>query len=124
MGGDDWALPSIIGILEYFEDQIVVGDISNMNGGRFAPHASHDDGTHVDAWSTGYDARDAATAARMIDLLNDDTYGSSIGTVFVTRADAIWNAIDGVRLDDGRLATDVIRHATAHTTHFHWVLDA
>ena len=128
-GGDDWALPSTIEVIEHFSNRITVNDFSNMNGGSFAPdHVTHRNGTDVDGWFDGYNARNAVTAQTMIDLLNDDAHGSDIGTVYVTYqrviTDPFWNAIRNVTLDDGRAASDVILPLVGHTTHFHWIIDA
>lgn len=128
-GGDDWALPSTIDIVEHFANQITVNDFSNMNGGTFSPHKSHQDGRHVDGWYSGYNSRDAAAAQTMIGLLNDDTYGDRIQTAYVTYDrgnvnDPFWTTIQNVALDDGRSAADVIRPLAGHDTHFHWVFGA
>lgn len=126
VGGDDWARPSVIEVINHFGNQITLGDFSNMNGGTFPPHGTHNDGTSVDGWFNGYNARDAATAQTMINLLNDPTYGSRIQTVGVTfqqvNTNSFWNAIKNVTLNDGRRARDVIRPWAGHTTHFHWVI--
>lgn len=122
-GGDDWVKPSVKTVTEAF-GAINWGDFSNMNGGRFAPHASHNTGNDVDGHFAGYNARDAATANTMIGFLNDPTYGSQITLVFVTYArtptDPFWNAIMNVTLADGRAARDVIQPVGGHGTHFHW----
>ena len=122
-GGDDWVLPSVKTVIEHFSG-ITVGDISNMNGGKFSPHAGHQNGAEFDGHFAGYNDRDADTAATMIAYLNDDTYGSRITLVYVTYTktanNAFWNAIKDVTLDDGRKAADVIRPASGHGTHFHW----
>ncbi|GAB4540792.1 MAG: hypothetical protein Tsb0014_32290 [Pleurocapsa sp.] len=127
VGGDDWALPSVIDVIEHFGNQIILGDFSNMNGGRFSPHSTHRDGTHIDGWFNGYNDRNAATAQTMINLLNDPTYGYKIRTVLVTfqktSQDTFWNAIKDVTLDDGRKASNVIKPYQGHTTHFHWVVN-
>jgi hypothetical protein len=141
-GGDDWVKPSVRPVAEHFAG-INWGDFSNMNGGPFPPHASHKTGNDIDGAFAGYAARDAATAATIIEHLNDDTYGSRIQRVFVAfnrpgtpRANwlrceggpdtsahgAFWNAIQGITLDDGRLASAVIRPVRDHCTHFHWVI--
>jgi murein endopeptidase len=98
--------------------------MSNMNAGSFAPdHATHRDGLDVDGWYAGYNARNAATAQTMIGHLNS-AYGISITSVFVTftasPGNLFFQAIQGVVLNDGRLATDVIRSVPGHDTHFHW----
>jgi hypothetical protein len=125
-GGDDWVKPSVKEIIEHFAD-ITVGDISNMNGGSFAPdHAGHRDGFELDGWFPAYNALNAVTATTIIGHLNDATYGSNITTVYVTfqpiNTNAFWNAIKNVELDDGRRARDVIRPASGHDTHFHWIV--
>jgi hypothetical protein len=125
-GGDDWVTPSVKRIIEHFPG-ILVGDISNMNGGSFAPdHAGHRGGFEMDGWFQGYNARNAATAATIIGHLNDPTYGSNITTIYVTfqqnNNNVFWNAIKNVILDDGRRARDVIRPAGNHATHFHWII--
>ena len=125
-GGDDWAQPFVIKLLEHFAGEITVGDIAQMNGGVFQPHQTHGDGWNLDAHYDGYNARDAASAAEMIHLLNDDLYGSHIQKVFVTYSatpgNAFYDAIDDVTLDDGRSALSVIRPVSGHDTHFHWVV--
>jgi murein endopeptidase len=95
-----------------------------MNGGPFPPHASHRVGTSADGWFTGYNNRDAATAATIIDQLN--THGTRIRSVYVTFAagSAFAQAIANVTLNDGRAATAVIRNIGGHTTHFHWEVNA
>lgn len=122
VGGDDWARPSVLTVL----NQIVgvdYGDMSNMNGGRFPPHDSHQVGLDVDGWYAGYNARDTAAAQTMLGHLNSP-YGSRIERVFVAYVAAPGNsffqAIQGVVLNDGRLATNVIRPEASHDTHFHW----
>ncbi len=122
-GGDDWVLPSVKTIAEHF-DGITWGDFSNMNGGPFPKHKGHRDGTEVDGHFAGYNERNAATARKMIEYLNDDTYGSHIRIVYVTfpARPGFWNAIKDVVLDDGRRARDVITDAAEHDTHFHWSL--
>lgn len=122
VGGDDWVRPSVLLLLS----QVVgvdYGDMSNMNGGQFAPHKSHGDGLNVDGSYAGYNDRDAAAAQIMIGHLNS-AYGSRIMRVFVTYTasptNAFFQAIQGVVLNDGRLATDVIQPVINHDTHFHW----
>jgi hypothetical protein len=121
-GGDDWARPSLNALISSYTG-LIWGDFSNMNGGRFPPHSSHDEGLDADGWFPGYNARDAATAATIIGHLNAAN-GSQITTVFVTYeevpSDPFWQAIKDVVLNDGRLARAVIRPAAGHTTHFHW----
>ena len=70
VGGDDWAQPGMVSIASHFSSN-TYGDFSNMNGGRFSPHAEHRTGEDVDGWFPGYNARNAATAATIIGHLND-----------------------------------------------------
>lgn len=122
-GGDDWVKPSVRPVARHFGG-INWGDFSNMNGGHFPPHASHQTGNDLDGWYEGYNRRNAATARQMIRYLNNDRYGNRIQVVWVTyqrrNTDAFWRAIRNVELDDGRMARDVIQPAGGHTTHFHW----
>ncbi|RIH88099.1 hypothetical protein [Calidithermus roseus] len=125
VGGDDWVKPSVRTVIEHFAG-LTWGDFSNMNGGQFAPHQTHNDGNDADGWFNGYNARDAATAQTILGHLNDATYGSRILTVYVTyqqaNGNAFWEAIRDVTLNDGRQARDVIRPLGGHTTHFHWIV--
>jgi hypothetical protein len=126
-GGDAWVKPSVKTVAAHFSG-ISWGDFSNMNGGRFPKHGSHQTGNDIDGDFAAYDALNAATAAIIIGHLNDPTYGSRIKLVFVTFKDAkgsitqleFWNAIKDVTLKDGRAASAVIRHAKGHGGHFHW----
>jgi len=121
-GGDDWVIPSVANLIEGY-DGLTWGDFSNMNAGRFAPHASHRNGNDGDGWFNGYNARDAATASTIIDHLNEEN-GDRITFVFVTfvaeEGNAFYDAISDITLNDGRLATDVIRPVRGHSTHYHW----
>jgi hypothetical protein len=139
VGGDDWVKPSVRTVAAHFLTNNW-GDFSNMNGGPFLPHGSHQTGNDIDGKFVGYAARDADTAEAIIAQLNDDTYGSRIQKVLVTfnapktpplhceppidgpdtNHAAFWRAIQGVTLDDGRAATDVILPAKDHCVHFHW----
>jgi hypothetical protein len=127
VGGDDWILPSVKTVLDHYSG-ITWGDMSNMNGGAFSPHASHQNGVDADGWFAGYNNRDAATAQTLIGYLNDPTYGSRIQLVGVTYqrvdGDPFWDAIKNVTLADGRRARDVIQPWAGHTTHFHWRISA
>ncbi len=123
-GGDDWLTPSALALLQHFGDAIVIGDISDMNGGPFPPHETHRDGIDIDAWFWGYNELDAATAEILVSHLNDPTFGSRIELVYVTyeqiETDPLWLAIRDVTLADGRAARDVIQPYAGHDTHFHW----
>jgi hypothetical protein len=122
VGGDSWALPSVVSFAGNFPSHSF-GDFSNMHGGRFAPHASHRSGNDLDGWFLGYNARNAGTAATLIAILNG-AQGGQIERVFVTftqaENDLFWTAIENVTLNDGRAATSVIRSVGGHTGHYHW----
>src|SRR3990170_4412560 len=124
-GGDDWTRPSTIEAINHFsgvDGGLVVGDFSNMNGGRFPDHASHQTGVDVDAWFPGYNNRDAAVANALIQTyLNDPFYGSQIERIWVSFTDAFRTAIQNVTLADGCLASAVLTDDPAgrHGTHFH-----
>lgn len=123
-GGDDWVKPSVRTVIEHYSD-VTWNDASNMNGGSFEPdHDSHRTGNDADGWFTGYNERNAATAATIINHLNNPNYGSRIKLVFVTydqvNGNPFWEAIRNVTLNDGRKAANIIRPASNHTTHFHW----
>jgi hypothetical protein len=123
IGGDDWAQPMMIVVAQHFSSN-TYGDFSNMNAGDFPPHAGHRHGASIDGWFPGYSARNAATAARIIEHLNDAPHGSRIARVLVTfekvGTDPFWNAIANVVLNDGRRARDIIRPAGGYQTRFHW----
>jgi hypothetical protein len=143
-GGDDWALPTVRAHAEGLRgvnSGTLYGDFSNMNGGPFPPHGSHQEGTDVDVTTRGYDARDAAVAGKMLKLLRKPTHGTSIQSIFVTfnaprtpplRCEggeqdtdhsAFWRAIQRKTVPAGgggtRLATAVIRPIAGHCRHFH-----
>ena len=126
MGGDDWALPSTLELAREYTD-CLWGDFSNMNGGPFPPHQSHRDGTDIDGWFYGYNARDDNTARTIINFLNNSNYGSKITAVYVTfnrsEDDSFWTTIREVELIDGRNARDVIIPLSGHETHFHFRLN-
>jgi hypothetical protein len=121
-GGDAWVKPSVKEVAEHFG--LHYNDFSNMHGGRFPPHLSHQTGNDVDLRFAGYAARNAATAAALIAQLNDPTYGSRFQAIFVTfeqvASNPFWQAIRNVTLNDGRLARNVIRPAPLHADHAHW----
>jgi len=122
LGGDDWTTAVLRDVCDAVD--LKWGDFSNMNGGKFAPHSSHKDGHDVDGWYDGYNARDAAAATKMIELLNTTGVGNKVKIVYVTHTAAPGNAFydtyKDVTLADGRAAKSVIRNYPDHATHFHW----
>lgn len=128
-GGDDWVLSEVRTVMQHFTGTVsgmVYGDVSNMNGGPFPIHGTHQLGEDVDGGFPGYNDLNAGTAAKIIEQLNDATHGSSIALVYVTytdqAGDPFHDAIQGVELDDGRMATDHIAPLGGHRTHFHWIV--
>ncbi len=121
-GGDDWLLPSVGSYLAQFASDFDIGDISHMNGGVFPPHGSHRTGNDVDGWFEGYNARNAATAAKMLSWLEKDC-DQRIEVVLVTyqavEGNAFYDAIKDAYICGDREATEVIRPVGGHTTHFH-----
>ena len=118
-GGDDWVKPGVRTLVQGTTH--TWGDFSNMNAGSFAPdHQTHRTGNSADGWFTNYNVRDAGTAATIIGHLN--THGLRISRVYVTftPTSAFATAINGVVLNDGRQANQVIRNVGGHGTHFHW----
>ncbi|MFH2002824.1 MAG: hypothetical protein ABIK28_24355 [Planctomycetota bacterium] len=123
-GGDDWGRPSFIALLKHYGDKIdKVGDISNMNAGDITGHATHEHGRDADAWFSHYNARDAATAATFIEMLNDNTMGPKIKLIYVTyqkiATNDFWTTIQNIQLNDNRHAKNVILPAGNHEGHFH-----
>jgi hypothetical protein len=117
-GGDDWVRPSVKSFLEGVSG-VIWNDMSNMHGGDFTPdHKSHRHGLSADGHFANYNKRDATTAKTIIAQLNNA--GTRVTTVYVTFTPEFSKAIQGVKLNDGRLATSVIRNLNGHKTHFHW----
>ena len=98
---------------------MLADDFSNMNGGKFGEHSSHQGGLSADGRFPNYAVRDASTAARIIEDLNS-TFGPRISKVLVTFTPAFKAAIQGVTLNDGRKASEYIRNYPGHRDHFHW----
>lgn len=123
VGGDDWLKPSVKSFITSNSSLsgLTYGDFSNMNGGPFPPHSSHDSGNSADAWFSGYNARDASVASQILSIIN--ACGPRVSVVYVTYSkipsDTFWNAINGISLLDGRTAESVIVPHAGHSTHFH-----
>jgi Tol biopolymer transport system component len=147
-GGDGWVLPSLepaAADLGPVNPGTVWGDFSSMNGGAICPHRTHQKGYDVDGDAVGpnawYDARNAATANNILDMLRHPIYGTRIDKVFVTynrpggtllrcengntdsNHSAFYTAIQNetVPAPGGgtRSATSVIRPVAQHCVHFH-----
>lgn len=122
-GGDDWLTVAAREVCNSVNASW--GDFSNMNAGSFAPdHRSHTSGLDADGWYSGYNARDAAAAEKMIALLNTPGVGTKVEYVLVSHTrrpgNAFYDAYKDATLADGRKAKAVIRHYGGHDTHFHW----
>lgn len=121
-GGNDWVTPRVRDLLFELEG-VLIGDISNMNGGPFPPHISHQEGRDIDLWFPGYNALDGATATSLLNLLDQPGRISRVEVVFVAYQqideDLFWQAIRDVTLTDGRRAADIFLPEPDHTTHFH-----
>ncbi len=124
-GGDDWVVPSLIPFVKQITNLVPgleIGDISNMNAGSFQPdHATHNLGRDIDAWFPNYNPNSAASAKKILNILNKSTYAKKIEVIFAeySPGSAFEKAIQNVRLQDGRRATDVIRSVRPHKDHFH-----
>src|SRR5690606_7615654 len=64
-GGNDWVQPSARAIVAGWQD-VQIGDFSDMNGGPYPPHVSHQKGLDVDVWFFGYNEMDAYTAETLL----------------------------------------------------------
>ncbi|MEZ4570252.1 MAG: hypothetical protein R2849_07975 [Thermomicrobiales bacterium] len=121
-GGNSWVTPSVKALTEQLAD-VQFGDFSNMNGGYFPPHVSHQRGVDVDAWFFGYNALDGDAARFMLDLLNQPGIIERVELVYVayTQADGdpFWDAIRDVVLIDGRSAGEVFVPDAEHDAHCH-----
>ncbi len=121
-GGNSWVTPNVKTLAEQLPD-VQYGDFSNMNGGFFPPHVSHQRGVDIDVWFFGYNDLDGAAAQFMLDLLNRPGIIERVELAFVayaqTDGDPYWEVIRDVVLTDGRPAGDVFLPEPDHDTHFH-----
>jgi len=121
-GGNDWVLPSVRTLLEAFEG-VQLGDISNMHGGSFPPHVTHQEGRDADLWFPGYNELDAAAAITLLALIDNPGDIERIEVIYVAyeqiAGNAFWSELEGVVLSDGRSAETVIQPEADHTGHFH-----
>jgi hypothetical protein len=121
-GGNSWVTPDAKTFAEQLPD-VQYGDFSNLNGGYFPPHVSHQRGVDFDAWFEGYNNLDAGTAQGLLERLNHPGVIERVELVFVTyirdASDPFWEAIRDMRLVDGRLASAVFYPEAEHDTHFH-----
>lgn len=121
-GGNDWTQPSVRDIMnDWLEVQI--GDFSDMNGGPYPPHVSHQTGLDVDVWFPGYNEMDAFTAETLLGHIDGQPWTARLDLVYATfeplPGNPFWDVIAGYTLSDGRPATAVILPEEGHTGHFH-----
>ena len=121
-GGNDWVRPDVRAYVEQL-DGVLAGDFSNMNGGPFPPHFSHQSGKDIDLWFEGYNALDAAATETLLAIINQPEHVARIEAIFVAyqrvAGDPIYDTIKSVTLADGRPALAVIYPEPEHNTHFH-----
>jgi len=121
-GGNDWVRPAVRAYVEQLEG-VLAGDFSNMNGGPFPPHISHQSGTDIDLWFDGYTNLDAAAAERLLTIIDQPEHVTRIEAIFVAyervAGDPFWSVVQGFTLADGRPAAAVIYPEPEHYTHFH-----
>lgn len=121
-GGNDWVQASVRDIVAGWDD-VLLGDFSDMNGGPYPPHVSHQEGLDVDVWFFGYNEMDDDTAQTLLAYIDGKPYTSRIVLVYAAyepvEGDPFFDAIAGYTLSDGRPATDVIIADDGHTGHFH-----
>lgn len=121
-GGNGWVTPNVKALAEQLPD-VQFGDFSNMNGGPFPPHFSHQLGVDIDVWFFGYNNLDAEAARFMLDLLNQPGVIERVDLLFAaytqTDGDPFWEEIRDAILLDGRPAGEVFVPDAGHTGHFH-----
>ena len=119
--------------------KVVIGSISKENGGRFAPHKSHQSGRDADVgfyYNPGFQIQKPATRENLdvertwalvrsfiietdVDMILIDTKVQRLLEVHALRRgeDPVW--LKSVFHGDGRPYTALILHAPGHTAHMH-----
>lgn len=144
-GGDDWVTPQTRRDLELINIwgkrhgvHFLWGQMSRMNGGRFFPHLSHNDGRNVDGWFNHYDEEaecqyedvlgapyvkkhcyPTAYAADVLVSLIRSYAGVNLKAIFVTYFPTHYDPFYEEMFDDDPTAVDEIRPWPEHDTHFH-----
>jgi hypothetical protein len=121
-GGNDWVQPSVRNVISGWED-VLLGDFSDMNGGPYPPHISHQEGLDVDIWFFGYNEMDGHAAETMLSHIDRKPYTGRIELVYAAYepvdGNPFWEVISAHTLSDGRAAAEVILPEEDHTGHFH-----
>ena len=122
LGGNEWVQPAVNTIIAGWQG-VQIGDFSNLNGGPFPPHITHQRGLDIDVYFTGYENHDAYAAQTLLALIDNPTVLAHLDVIFVaysqTDGDPFWEAIRNVTLSDGRPASQVFYPEPDHTGHFH-----
>lgn len=126
-GGDGWGRVAVVELIESMSSNnpdLLFNDVADIHAGEFPPHSitNHGNGKSVDITFPNFSLRNAATAQRIIDLLNTNEGRSirRVGLLFdPTPGKAFYDAINGVVLANGKLATDIIRFFNDHDTWMH-----
>lgn len=122
LGGNEWVQPAVNSIIATWQG-VQIGDFSNLNGGPFPPHITHQSGLDIDVWFPGYENHDGFAAQTLLDLIDNQTVLAHLDVIFVaysqTDGDPFWEAIRNVTLSDGRPASQVFYPEPEHTGHFH-----
>ncbi len=128
-GGDDWCKPStlstVISLWNNFGISIgyLTGDISNMNGGFFERHAGHRNGVDIDAYYTGYGNFDAASAQKLLSIMQH--LGNKLKRIWVTHpnlqvGDPFFDVLnDPLATINGVKASVIVKTTSNHESHFH-----
>jgi hypothetical protein len=121
-GGNEWVQPGVNTILTQWPD-MQFGDFSDMNGGPFPPHVSHQRGLDADVYFAGYENLDSFAAETLLALIDGQPWLTRLDLLFVaytpTDGDPFWDVIKNVTLSDGRPAAQVFYPEAEHTGHFH-----
>lgn len=121
-GGDDWTLPSVKTVVDHFASTIPgfsVNDMSHMNGGDTPDHQSHETGTSADFVFDGFDRFDKDTAARLADILHDQTYGSRVRLIYVTFGRDFGAVVEKWNKDNPNRNLNRVQNIGGHRDHFH-----
>ena len=122
MGGNEWVQPAVNTIIAGWQG-VQIGDFSNLNGGPFPPHITHQRGLDIDVYVPGYELLDAHAAETLLSLIDNQSVLTHLDIILVTYSqtdgDPFWEAIRDVPLSDGRPASQVFYPEPEHTGHFH-----